>query len=195
MPHGEVPQRGTSVPAAGAARHDLHENSSRLRAKRGNLRRGGAGTLPAWCVGVAYPPLSRAPLVLVAEDEPEAAELIESILRREGCEVLLASDGAQALEMARELPRPDMVLLDLELPVISGRELLSIMRSDPSLSGIPIFVVSGAADAATVRATDNVRKARLLDGLARVMARLRGEIAPESELAGGAPPVASPASP
>lgn len=130
---------------------------------------------------MATSPFSRAPLVLVAEDEPEAAELIESILRREGCEVLIASDGAQALEMARELPRPDMVLLDLELPVISGRELLAIMRSDSSLSGIPIFVVSGAADATTVRATDNVRKARLLDGLGRVMARLRGDIAPPPE--------------
>jgi CheY-like chemotaxis protein len=140
---------------------------------------------------VSSPISPRKPLVLVAEDEPEAAALIESILQREGCEVLIASDGAQALEMARELPRPDMVLLDLELPVISGREILSILRSDASLSGIPVFVVSAADDAATVRATDNVRKARLLDGLARVMARLRGELSPpESEAlpANAAPP-------
>ncbi|MDB4935735.1 MAG: DNA-binding response regulator, AraC family [Labilithrix sp.] len=128
-------------------------------------------------------PFVRPPLVLVAEDESEAAELIESILRREGCEVLVASDGAQALEMARELPRPDLVLLDLELPVMDGRACLAAMRADPTLSGIPIFVVSGAADATTVRATDNVRKARLLDGLGRVLARLRGEmtVPPESE--------------
>lgn len=132
---------------------------------------------------MSSPPFARKPLVLVAEDESEAAELIESILRREGCEVLVASDGAKALEMARELPRPDLVLLDLELPVMNGRALLDAMRSDHSLSGIPIVVVSGAADATTVRATDNVRKARLLDGLERVMARLRGEMtsAPESE--------------
>lgn len=128
-------------------------------------------------------PFARPPLVLVAEDEPEAAELIESILRREGCEVLIASDGLQALEMARELPRPDLILLDLELPVMDGRAFLDAMRADHSLSGIPVFVVSGAADATTVRATDNVRKARLLEGMARVMARLRGEMGgpPESE--------------
>jgi CheY-like chemotaxis protein len=97
--------------------------------------------------------------------------------------VLIARDGAEALEMARELPRPDLVLLDLELPVMDGRAFLEAMHSDHSLSGIPVFVVSGAADATTVRATDNVRKARLLDGLGRVMARLRGEMpsAPESE--------------
>jgi CheY-like chemotaxis protein len=117
-----------------------------------------------------------APLVLVAEDEPEAADLIASILRREGCEVLIARDGEEALEMVRELPRPDLVLLDLELPVIDGRAVLAAMRADPSLSGIPVFVVSGAADATTVRATDNVGKAGLLDGLQRVLARLRGDL-------------------
>ncbi len=126
-------------------------------------------------------PFSRPPLVLVAEDDPEAADLIESILRREGCEVVVASDGAQALDMARELPRPDLILLDLELPVMTGRELLDAMRADSSLSSIPVVVVSGASDAATVRATDNVRKARLLDGLARVMARLRGEMTTGAE--------------
>lgn len=115
------------------------------------------------------------PIVLVAEDEREAADLIADILSREGFEVLLASDGAQALEVARELPRPDLVLLDLELPVMDGRAFLDAMHSDPTLSGIPVIVVSGADDAATVRATDNVRKTRLLEGLSRVIARFRGE--------------------
>lgn len=113
------------------------------------------------------------PLVLVVEDQPEAAELIASILQREGCEVVIANDGERALELARELPRPDLVLLDLELPVMDGRALLETMRSDPSLSGIPVVVVSEAPDATTVRATDNVRKTRLLEGLERVFARLR----------------------
>jgi CheY-like chemotaxis protein len=113
------------------------------------------------------------PIVLVVEDEPEAAELIASILEREGCDVLYARDGEAALELARELPRPDLVLLDLELPVMDGRAFLESMRSDPSLSGIPVVVVSSASDATTVRATDNVRKALLHDGLERVLARLR----------------------
>lgn len=120
-------------------------------------------------------PSHRLPLVLVVEDEPESAELIEMIFRREGCEVVIARDGAAALEAARELPQPDLVLLDLELPVMDGRALLATMRSDPSLSGIPVIVLSGAPDATTVRATDNVRKAKLLDGLARVIERLRHE--------------------
>ena len=135
------------------------------------------GTAPAFGSSVSsLPKRARKPLVLLAEDETEAADLIESILRREGCDVLVATDGAQALEMARELPRPDLILLDLELPVMDGRACIAAMRADSSLSGIPVFSVSGAADATTVRATDNVRKARLLDGLGRVMARLRGQM-------------------
>jgi CheY-like chemotaxis protein len=114
------------------------------------------------------------PLVLVVEDDPEAAELVETLLVREGCEVLHARDGAVALELARELPQPDLILLDLELPIMDGRALLESLRSDPSISGIPVVVISGAPDATTIRATDNVGKAKLLDGLARVVKRIRG---------------------
>jgi CheY-like chemotaxis protein len=115
----------------------------------------------------------RSPLVLVVEDEPEAAELLQSILERRGCEVIVARDGGRALEITRELPQPDLVLLDLELPVLDGRKLLEVMRSDPSLSGIPVVVVSGADDVTSLPATDAVRKSRLLDGLSRVFDRLR----------------------
>lgn len=117
----------------------------------------------------------RKPLVLVVEDDPEAAELVETILLREGCEVLHARDGVTALELARELPQPDLMLVDLELPVMDGRQLLETLRSDPSISGIPVVVISGAPDATTIHATDNVGKAKLLDGLTRVLKRFRGE--------------------
>jgi len=58
---------------------------------------------------------------------------------------------------------------------MDGRALLESLRSDPSISGIPVIVISGAPDATTVRATDNVGKGKLLDGLARVLKRLRGD--------------------
>jgi CheY-like chemotaxis protein len=127
------------------------------------------------CSTPGVPTQVHKPLVLVVEDEPEAAELVESLLLREGCEVLHARDGATALELARELPQPDLVLLDLELPVMDGRALLESLRSDPSISGIPVVVISGAPDATTIRATDNVGKAKLLDGLARILKRRRGD--------------------
>lgn len=117
----------------------------------------------------APPPIT----VLVVEDDPECAELLETILTREGCAVVHARDGRAALETANELPRPDLILLDLDLPVMDGRAFLDALRGDPSLSGIPTVVVSGADDAASVRATDNVRKSRLLEGLPRVLMRVR----------------------
>jgi CheY-like chemotaxis protein len=174
MPHGEVPQGGTLAWSSCGEQPLFQRNFCAFAGLEHAVR---LGTPSALHSTVSLPPKrARKPLVLVAEDETEAAELIESILRREGCDVLIATDGAQALEMARELPRPDLIMLDLELPVMDGRACIAAMRADPSLSGIPVFIVSGAADATTVRATDNVRKARLLDGLGRVMARLRGEM-------------------
>lgn len=118
------------------------------------------------------------PVVLVVEDEPEAAELLSTMLRDAGCDPIIVRDGASALEAARELPAPDLVLLDLELPVMNGRELIETMRNDPTLSGIPVVVVSGAADAGTVHATDNVRKSRLHEGLRRVLERFSPRPAP-----------------
>ena len=114
----------------------------------------------------------KSPLVLVVEDDPEAAAVMESILVREGCTVLISHDGEHALELARELPRPDLVLLDLELPVMDGRAFLRTMQADSTLSGIPVVIVSSADDASKLYATDNVRKCALLDGLRRVIERL-----------------------
>ncbi len=115
----------------------------------------------------------RKPVVIVVEDEPEAAELLSMMLHDAGCDPIVVRDGASALEAARELPAPDLVLVDLELPIMNGRELIETMRSDPTLSGIPVVVVSGAPDAGTVHATDNVRKSRLKEGLVRVLERFR----------------------
>jgi hypothetical protein len=63
----------------------------------------------------------------------------------------------------------------LVVGVLVGRALLVSVPSDPSISGIPVVVISGAPDATTIRATDNVGKAKLLDGLARILKRLRGD--------------------
>jgi hypothetical protein len=67
------------------------------------------------------------------------------------------------------------VLLYLAGRVWAGRGLLAAVRRAPSISGIPVVVISGAPDATTIRATDNVGKAKLLDGLARILKRLRGD--------------------
>lgn len=124
----------------------------------------------------------RKPVVLVVEDEPEVADLLARIVREAGCEPVFARDGESALDAARELPAPDLALVDLELPGMDGRSFIAALRADPSLSGIPVVVVSGAPDARLVLATDNVPKTHLRDGLGRVLSRLL----PDEGFPGGA---------
>jgi CheY-like chemotaxis protein len=84
--------------------------------------------------------------ILVAEDDPSVRLTLEFVLSDEGFEVLLAADGQEALEMAREL-RPDAILLDQIMPKLNGKEVLSALRSDSATSAIPVFVLTGMTPA------------------------------------------------
>jgi CheY-like chemotaxis protein len=82
--------------------------------------------------------------VLYVEDEPAVQRLVEFWLLDAGFTVHLAGDGAAGLERAREV-RPDLVVTDALMPVMSGDELVDAMRSDPDLAGIPIVMATAAA--------------------------------------------------
>ncbi len=79
--------------------------------------------------------------ILVVEDDKFLRELISQKLTKEGYNVIEAMDGKQGIESIRT-EKPDLVLLDLILPVIDGFEVLSQAKSDPSLSQIPIIILS-----------------------------------------------------
>ena len=79
--------------------------------------------------------------VVVAEDDFEISSLILLTLRMEGYEVLLARDGASALKMVRET-QPDLVLLDVMMPQMSGYEVARALQSDPATVAIPIIFVT-----------------------------------------------------
>lgn len=79
--------------------------------------------------------------VLLIEDEPHIAEAIQFILRRAGWRVTVWADGTRALG-AIALDRPDVVVLDLMLPGRSGLEILSDLRANPALSGLPVLMLS-----------------------------------------------------
>jgi CheY-like chemotaxis protein len=83
----------------------------------------------------------------VAEDEEMLRGLADRLLRRHGFAVVLACDGADAVEVfLRERGRIDVVLLDLSMPRLSGREVLRRIRQlDPDL---PVVLTSGYSDAA-----------------------------------------------
>ena len=82
------------------------------------------------------------PSVLVADDDEAIRQVIAEVLRGEGYEVVCAENGAQALLELHKEHHPDLVLLDLMMPVMSGWEVLEQLQSSEELSRIPVIVMS-----------------------------------------------------
>lgn len=89
-------------------------------------------------------------VILVVEDEPVLRRFVVQLLRREGYEVALAEDGAEALDLAFERT-PHLVLLDLMIPKVDGFEVCRRLRDRPETARVPILVVSA-------RDTDEARR-------------------------------------
>ncbi|MGB1658545.1 MAG: response regulator, partial [Longimicrobiales bacterium] len=83
--------------------------------------------------------------VLVVDDEKDSRVLIEHFLEDFGCQVFTASNGAEGLDMARQV-KPDLITLDLIMPEMTGWEVLKKAKADPELRAIPIVVVSVVAN-------------------------------------------------
>ncbi len=84
----------------------------------------------------------RRPRILVVDDDQPILLLMQNLLKEFEFEPMIASSGPAALEVAREFP-PDLILLDMHMPGISGRELILEFRSAHSLQDIPILILSG----------------------------------------------------
>jgi signal transduction histidine kinase/DNA-binding response OmpR family regulator len=102
-----------------------------------------AQPLPALPAATVTGPAPRRdqPLALVIEDEPSGVELLRRMLERGGYGVTIATDGTAGLQAAREI-RPDLILLDLNLPCIDGWSLLDMLVQDAGLADVPIVVIS-----------------------------------------------------
>jgi CheY-like chemotaxis protein len=79
--------------------------------------------------------------ILVIDDEFSVAEVVEAMLTDAGHEVITASNGQQGLERARE-KRPDLVLLDFMMPIMSGPSMLKALREEPGLRDLPVIIMS-----------------------------------------------------
>ena len=84
--------------------------------------------------------------ILIVDDEPELVDALRYNLEREGYGVLSANDGPRALELVRGRPAPDLVLLDLMLPTLSGTEVCRRMRMAEETRGVPVIMVSARGD-------------------------------------------------
>ena len=84
--------------------------------------------------------------ILIVEDEEAVRELEKFILEQQGYDVMEARDGLEGLAKA-EFRKPDLILLDLMMPDVSGGRMFDEMKRHPTTSGIPIVVVTGKPDA------------------------------------------------
>ena len=114
--------------------------------------------------------------VLIVEDNPLNMKLFKEILELHGYVTVAAADGASALVLARTT-RPDVILMDIQLPNMSGFEVIRHLKQDPNLQSIPVVAVTAHAmvgDESTVRLagceeylTKPVSIVRLLEVVAR----------------------------
>jgi CheY-like chemotaxis protein len=110
--------------------------------------------------------------ILLVEDDPADARLLHEAfaeLRVEGCELTNATNGAQALDMLfqrgkyKEFILPDIILLDIRLPILSGHEVLNAIRANPAFAVIPIIVLS------TSQKEEDMKKAYALGAAAYII--------------------------
>jgi DNA-binding response OmpR family regulator len=87
--------------------------------------------------------------VLVVDDDPVILKLLEVNFEMEGFTVVRASDGFEGLERAREVV-PDVVVLDVMMPRMTGHEVATALRADSRTAGIPIIFVTARAQSSDV---------------------------------------------
>ena len=124
------------------------------------------------------------PKILIAEDEQDILELIVFTLQFGGYEVIPTSNGEDALEMTR-VEQPDLVLLDVRMPLMSGYQVCSNIKSDRGTQHIPVVFLSAKGQEAEIKtgfetgAIDYILKPfapdHLLKRLEEILANLEAE--------------------
>ena len=83
-------------------------------------------------------------VILIVEDDPKNTKLLRDLLKLGGYATLEASDGKQGVDMARA-KMPDLVFMDIQMPVMDGFEAIRILKTDPATTGIPVVAVTALA--------------------------------------------------
>src|SRR5437899_2658852 len=81
------------------------------------------------------------PRVLISDDNAQGVELLEAYLSGSDCEVATAADGEETLRMVKQW-RPDLILLDIMMPKISGFEVCKRLRADPATQDIAVLMIT-----------------------------------------------------
>lgn len=83
-------------------------------------------------------------IILIVEDEKKNMKLLRDVLRYSGYKTLEATNGQMGIEYAKE-KKPDIILMDIQLPIIDGIQATKILKEDKTTKDIPILVISAFA--------------------------------------------------
>jgi CheY-like chemotaxis protein len=121
--------------------------------------------------------MSCAPLILIVDDHESNRRLLRCQLEFQGYQVVDAADGPQGLAMCRQ-NRPDLVMLDLRMPGMSGFEMMRAIKTDPSIRAIPCIAVTAMSSMGERQAIlasgfdDYLSKPYLIHDLQTVLGRI-----------------------
>jgi CheY-like chemotaxis protein len=116
--------------------------------------------------------------IMVADDDVDIREVIALVLQAYGFEALTAADGEEVLSAMQDHPDVRLLLLDLMMPRLSGRETMKKLKADPTLCKVPVVIISGDNDArdaaSTLGAVAFLRKPIDLEALMAAVNRYTG---------------------
>lgn len=88
--------------------------------------------------------------ILIAEDEPDIRSLVAFTLKFAGHTVVEVSNGAEAVTMAK-IEQPDLILMDVRMPRMTGYEACQVMKADPETAAIPVVFLSAKGQESEIR--------------------------------------------
>ncbi len=116
--------------------------------------------------------------ILIVEDDPDVAQSVAEVLEVSGYCTAIAANGREALDHLQTNSHPDLILLDMMMPVMDGWEFRKEQRKLPALDSIPVVVVTADGDArgkaAAIQAAGHVRKPVTIDSLLNEVERICG---------------------
>lgn len=110
--------------------------------------------------------------VLVVDDDADIREIMQMTLQRHGYDVVVAADGAEALERLHGGRLPSVILLDLMMPGMNGLEFRGAQLKDPEIAAVPVVAITGAANAATEAETAGLFVIRKPASIAMLLAAI-----------------------
>lgn len=81
--------------------------------------------------------------IMIIDDEPSICMILEEVIKSEGHKAITARDGSSALEALKNPPYPDLIMLDLYMPCMSGREVIYNLKKERATCNIPVILITG----------------------------------------------------